>query len=103
MKVTNKQEDRLERIRRKMAKWEEKRRQRDETERAEGISPIRTVGEAENRRVEEMYRAAMRSQYEADQFERAELLVADMRDDGRGECVLVRPDGKICRAKVKMG
>jgi hypothetical protein len=98
--MTSKQEERLKRIRKKMSEWEARRRQLDEKERADGISPFRTVSESENRRMEEEYRAARRGQYEDDQFERSEVLVAVIGPDGRGECVMVRPDGGICQAKI---
>jgi hypothetical protein len=100
MTMTSKQQERLERIRRKMPGWEERRRQLDEKERADGVSIIRTVSESENRRIEEEHRAAMRALYEEGQFERSEVLVAVVGPDGRGECVMVRPDGGIRRAKI---
>jgi hypothetical protein len=68
--MTSRQEERLDRIRKKMPLWEARRRQLDEKERADGISPFRTVSESENRRFKKAYRAAMRRQYEEDQFER---------------------------------
>lgn len=100
--MTTEQEERLARIRRKMSRWEEKRRQLDERERAEGISCIRTVSASENHRIEARCGAEMRRQDEADQFERAEILVAEIRPDGQGECIILRPDGKTCRARIRV-
>ena len=96
------QAERLARIRRKMLRWGEKRRRLDEKERADGVSCVRTVSASENRRIEASYRAARRAACERDQFERAEVLVAEVGTDGLGECVLVRPDGKICKARIRV-
>ncbi len=84
----------------------EKRYANDERERQEGInySKVRVYSEAENKEFERRMAETLERQRERDLFERSEFLAAEVdKATGTGVAVLVRPDGKVIRARVKRG
>ena len=90
----------------KVPQWAiQKRRENDERERQEGInySKVKVYREAENAELVRRMAETMHRMRERDMFERAELLAVEVDETGTGAAVLVRPDGKIVRARVKRG
>ena len=90
----------------KIPEWAiEKRRANDERERREGVnySKVRIYSEAENAEYERRMAETMRRLRERDMFERSALLAVELDEAGAGVAVLVRPDGRLIRARVKRG
>src|SRR2546427_1962059 len=94
-------ETREQRIARKMPDWIERRATLDAMENQLGTRPkVQTYDEREEAKFQRERLQAVRSMFERDMLERSVHLVVETDEHGNGFAILLRPDGKVTRAKV---